>query len=191
MFLAWILFSAVTVFAATINVSTNFTSNAVQFLQELVVTDSNGATGVVLNWDTATIQSDTICETDGSNCKNISDILTWYNESDPIFMTNSGSFLKKDANGNVLITGGVSIYSKLTVWHSSLANWSQSVAMGNWSTANWDNSISMGDWTTASWDNSISMGQRTSANWSIWKRYISSVYRRNRYWTRTYHYNIQ
>jgi hypothetical protein len=48
-FSAGILFSALTVFAATITVNTDFTGNAVQYLQDLVLTDASGVTGIVLD----------------------------------------------------------------------------------------------------------------------------------------------
>ena len=64
MFAAGILFSAITVFAATVNVTTNFTAKTVQFLQQLVLTDASGTTGIVLDGTNKTIQSDAICKTD-------------------------------------------------------------------------------------------------------------------------------
>jgi len=44
LFLAGILFSAVTAFAATVTVNTDFTQNAVQYLQQLILTDVSGTT---------------------------------------------------------------------------------------------------------------------------------------------------
>gem|GEM_PF-2638360 len=43
-FLAGILFSAFTAFAATVTVNTDFTQNAVQYLQQLVLSDASGNT---------------------------------------------------------------------------------------------------------------------------------------------------
>ena len=77
MFLAWVLFSILTVFAATISVNTNF-DDAVNYLQKIILTDAGGNTWVVLDWANNKIQSDKICETDWSGCKNIEDLLiTW------------------------------------------------------------------------------------------------------------------
>ena len=83
MFLAGILFSAITVFAATVNVSTNFSSNAIQYLQKLVLIDSNWTTWITLDGAEQKINTNTICDTDGNNCRIIDDILTgsaldWY-----------------------------------------------------------------------------------------------------------------
>jgi len=61
-FLAGILFSTFAVFAATISVSTNFTTNAVQYLQQLVLRDNSGTTGIVLDGINGKIMSDTICD---------------------------------------------------------------------------------------------------------------------------------
>jgi hypothetical protein len=58
MFLAGILFSAITVFAATINVSTNFTTSAVQHLQSLVIKDSGNQNQIIIDGnDTFKIQA--------------------------------------------------------------------------------------------------------------------------------------
>jgi len=54
MFLAGILFSTFAVFAATISVPTNFTTNAVQYLQKLVLKNTVGNTGIVLDANSST-----------------------------------------------------------------------------------------------------------------------------------------
>ena len=54
MFLAGIAFSALTVFAATISISTNFEDGAIQYLKKLVILMDNNNTWITLDWDTLT-----------------------------------------------------------------------------------------------------------------------------------------
>ncbi len=52
MFLAGIAFSAMTVLAATISISTNFEDGVTQYLKKLVILKNNNTTWMVLDWDT-------------------------------------------------------------------------------------------------------------------------------------------
>jgi len=130
MFSAGILLSAITVFAATVSIPSNFSAVTTQFLQKLILTDGSGATGVVLDWINKKIQSDTICETDWSWCKSISSLFTGTNtdtnlttwevnlmESDPVFMATSGDFLRDElwstwaSNSINYMSGNVGIWT--------------------------------------------------------------------------------
>lgn len=93
MFLAGILFSTFAVFAATISVPTNFTTNAVQYLQQLVLKDASGTTtGIVLDGNSGKIMSNTVCDKDWDNCKTVSQLITgsalnWYLTGTSTFLT--------------------------------------------------------------------------------------------------------
>jgi len=52
MFLAGIAFSAMTVLAATISISTNFEDGVTQYLKKLVILKNDNTTWMVLDWDT-------------------------------------------------------------------------------------------------------------------------------------------
>ncbi len=162
-FLAGILFSAVTVFAATVNVSTNFTSNAVQYLQKLVVTDSNGVTGVTLKWVTSQINVNKICNSGWSECKDVDELVKAgdvsgdggiITELDPEFMSLSWAFLRENNERDVSITG------ELTVSRSGQQG--QQVIL-NWLSMNFTR-------TSASYISAINTGWYLifSVNWDEW-----------------------
>ena len=96
MFLSGILFSAFTVFAAIIPVNTDLTQDAVQYLQKLVLTNSDwSTTWVVLDGTNNKVMSDTICDTNGDNCKSISELITGVDLSDYL----TGSALESYLSG--------------------------------------------------------------------------------------------
>jgi len=77
-FVAGLAVSLFVAYAATTTISTNLTQ-AVQYIQKIVLTNNggaNGATGVVLDWSGARILTTTVCELNGANCKLISEITT-------------------------------------------------------------------------------------------------------------------
>jgi hypothetical protein len=123
-FVAWVLFSVFTVFAATITVNTGFSQSAVQYLQNLVLTNSSWTTGIVLDWDGKKIHTDIICNSSGTQCKNIADIFTGI-ENDPTFNTHSGDYyLKTNQSGyitNLLIWEDLTIGEdkKINIWYNT------------------------------------------------------------------------
>ncbi len=91
LFLAGILFSAVTAFAATVTVNTDFTQNAVQYLQQLILTDVSGTTWVMLNgsWDSYVIWNFGIGTESPSTALQISGMVTAnYFSGDGSLLTN-------------------------------------------------------------------------------------------------------
>lgn len=106
MFLAGVLFSTFAVFAATISVPTNFTTNAVQYLQKLVLTSNSNHTWVILDandpfklkvlwnsyfsWDISwknfvwntikgqTWQFTSYCNYNGTVCSTVSNMIWWW-----------------------------------------------------------------------------------------------------------------
>lgn len=76
MFLAGIAFSALTVFAATISISTNFEDGAIQYLKKLVILMDNNNTWIILDWSNSKIMSNNICDKDWNNCKIVSQLIT-------------------------------------------------------------------------------------------------------------------
>ncbi len=157
-FLAGILFSAFTAFAATVTVNTDFTQNAVQYLQQLVLSDASGNTWVMLNgsWDSYVLGNIGIGMTNDSNSiLTISGSMTaWYST----IASWAGAFA---IGWNTSASGANSI----SAGNWTNANWVNSFAMGQSSTASWRNSVALWFSSIAHWNNSVAMWQQTQANW--------------------------
>lgn len=126
MFLAGIAFSALTVFAATISISTNFEDGAIQYLKKLVILMDNNNTWITLDWDTLT-------------WKNIyGDNINWNTITGSSIYGEEGMFEKYCNYG---WTGCVS-YEELTQWWwtSLWSTWtSERIYYNSWNVGIWTN----------------------------------------------------
>ena len=142
-FLAGILFSAITVFAATVNVSTNFSSNAVQYLQRLVIKDGNDTTKVVLDWNSQVIvqltgdvdingdvlwnniqwwtwKFQTYCNYDWTTCSDVASMIGW-----SLWNSSSSKIYYNGWNVGIGINDPTSLLH--IVW-----NWSTELKIDSW-----------------------------------------------------------
>lgn len=110
-FVAGLAVSLFAAYAATTTIETDLDS-AVQYIQNVLVTNAAGVPTINLSGAGSKVMVDTVCNLAGTSCKTVSDVLTSYTESDPVFMEHSGSYLTSQyrdkggsnysVNGNVL-----------------------------------------------------------------------------------------
>ncbi len=107
--------------AQTIVINPNFAESTVQYLQSLILTDSGGTTWIVLDGTNNKVMSDTICDTDGNNCKIISELITGSALDD--YLTGTSTFLNwTDWKWCVMSAGKISCIEDEPIWWVSLWN---------------------------------------------------------------------
>lgn len=162
MFLAGILFSTFAVFAATISVPTNFTTNAVQYLQQLVLRDALGDTGIVLDGNTSKIMSNTICDKDWNNCRIISQLITgsaldWYLTGTSTFLTwEAWKWCTMSSN-----TSKISCVEDAPIWWGWTSLWDVNGSNIYYNTWN------VGIWTGNPWHKLDVNGTGRFSNWML------------------------
>lgn len=165
MFLAGIAFSALTVFAATISISTNFEDGAIQYLKKLVILMDNNNTWITLDWDTLTwknIYGDNInwntitgssiygeegmfekyCNYGWTGCVSYEELTQWWWES--LWSTWTASKIYYN-DGNVGIGTNNPAYKFTVNWTGYFENWLY-VNWVIWPEDNWDDLKFLADW---------------------------------------------
>ena len=165
MFLAGIAFSALTVFAATISISTNFEDGAIQYLKKLVILMDNNNTWITLDWDTLTwknIYGDNInwntitgssiygekgmfekyCNYGWTGCVSYEELTQWWWES--LWSTWTASKIYYN-DGYVGIWTNNPAYKFTVNWTGYFENWLY-VNWVIWPEDNWDDLKFLADW---------------------------------------------
>ncbi len=167
MFLSGILFSALTVFAATVTVNTDITQDAVQYLQNLILTDNSGTTWIVLNGTEKKIMSNIICDTNWDNCKSISELITGVELNDYLtwsaldgYLSGTDSFLTwTDGKWCIMSGSQIECFENEPTWSTSVEGLSWDYYPLSW------NSISNPiEWDLFMWD---STGSYNIEVWTI------------------------
>ena len=159
MFLAGIAFSALTVFAATISISTNFEDGAIQYLKKLVILMDNNNTWITLDWDTLTwknIYGDNIkwntftgssiyggrgmfekyCNYGWTDCVSYEDLTQWWWESlwntwnnNQIYYSTGNVGIGTNNPNQKLVVNGTGLFSGLKV--NSIAQFDNGIFLSN------------------------------------------------------------